>query len=120
MQPRHTRPAESEILASNGASKYDRRLSDKILSAFGHAYAEGALGVAAVLRRALEEAERSGRGAGPQRRTGGALIEADLWVEFVEARHDFRCAIEVSPPDPAAVERTRAAMMEAHRRWSYC
>ncbi len=56
----------------------------------------------------------------PRRRAGGALIEADLWVEFVEARHDFRCAIEVSPPDPAAVERTRAAMMEAHRRWSYC
>ncbi len=57
MRPLHALAPHSEIVVSTGSPKHDRRLSDRILAAFGHAYAEGAFGVAAVLRRALEEAE---------------------------------------------------------------
>ncbi len=112
-------PVDSEIVVSIGTPKYDRRLSDKILAAFSHATAEGAPAVAAVLRRALEEAERDLEGAGPQRRLGGALVQADLWVEFVEARDNFRRAFDAAAPDPKELERARAEMMEAYKRWSY-
>lgn len=114
-------PVDSEIVVSIGTPKHDRRLSDKILAAFSHATAEGAPAVAAVLRRALEEAERdlAPENPGDQRRLGGALVQADLWVEFVEARDSFRRAFDAAAPDPQELERARAAMMDAYKRWSY-
>ncbi len=114
-----TLPVDSEIVVSIGAPKYDRRLSDKILAAFSHAYAEGAPAVAAVLRRALEEAERGADGSEPDRRLSGALVQADLWMEFVEARDFFRRIFEAEAPDPKEVECARAEMMDAYKRWSY-
>ncbi len=114
-------PVDSEIVVSIGTPKHDRRLSDKILAAFSHATAEGAPAVAAVLRRALEEAERdlAPENPGRQRRQGGALVQADLWVEFVEARNSFRRAFDAAAPDPQELERARAEMMAAYKRWSY-
>ncbi len=112
-------PIHSEIVVSIGTPKHDRRLSDKILAAFGHATAEGAPAVAALLRRALEEAERDIQGAGHPRRRGGALVQADLWVEFVEARDNFRRNSDAEAPDPKELEHTRAEMMDAYKRWSY-
>ena len=112
-------PVDSEIVVSIGTPKYDRRLSDKILAAFSHATAEGAPAVAAVLRRALEEAERDLEGAGQGRRRGGALVQADLWVAFVEARDHFRRASEAAAPDPQEFECARAEMLDAYKRWSY-
>ena len=112
-------PVDSEIIVSIGTPKHDRRLSDKILAAFSHATAEGAPAVAAVLRRALEEAERGLDGPGFQRRLGGALVQADLWVEFVEARDHFRRAFDAAAPDPQELECSRAEMMDAYKRWSY-
>jgi hypothetical protein len=118
-------PVDSEIIVSIGTPKHDRRLSDKILAAFCYAIAEGAPAVAAVLRRALEEAERDVTGDGHQRCLGGALVQADLWVEFIEARDFFRRAFGAeapdSPdsPDSKELERRRAAMMDAYKRWSY-
>ena len=112
-------PVDSEIIVSIGTPKHDRRLSDKILAAFSHATAEGAPTVAAVLRRALEEAERNLEGAAHPRRLGGALVQADLWVAFVEARDLFRRAFDAEAPDPKELERSRAEMMDAYKRWSY-
>jgi len=57
-------PIHSEINVLIGAPKHDRRLSDKILAAFSHATAEGAPAGAALLHRALEEAERDIDGGG--------------------------------------------------------
>ena len=112
-------PVDSEIIVSIGTPKHDRRLSDKILAAFSHATAEGAPAVAALLRRALEEAERDFEGAGHQRRLGGALVQADLWVDFVDARDFFRRTFDAEAPDPQELERSRAEMMHAYKRWSY-
>ncbi len=119
MPPFDALPVETEIVVSIGTPKHDRRLSDKILAAFSHATAEGAPAVAALLRRALEEAERDLEGTGHPRRLGGALVQADLWVAFVEARDDFRRAYDAAAPDPQELERSRAEMMEAYKRWSY-
>ena len=119
MRPLHALAPHSEIVVSTGTPKHDRRLSDKILAAFGHAYAEGALGVAAVLRRALEEAEGTLHDAPAERRAGGALVQADLWVAFVDSRDAFRRASAAQTPDPEALEQARAEMMDAYKRWSY-
>ncbi len=118
MAPLDALPLESEIVVSIGTPKHDRRLSDKILAAFGHAYAEGAVGVAAVLRRALEEAERDLGAASGNRRLVSALVQADLWVEFVEARNAYRCAAADARTGADELEEARAVMMEAYRRWS--
>ncbi len=119
MRPFQALAPHSEIVVSTGTPKHDRRLSDKILAAFGYAYAEGALGVAAVLRRALEEAEGVLHGAPAERRAGGALVQADLWVAFVDSRDAFRRASTTQTPDPEALEQARAEMMDAYKRWSY-
>jgi hypothetical protein len=135
MQTLDTLPLESNIVVSTGTPKHDRRLSDKILAAFGHAYAEGAIGVAAVLRRALEEAQgtlhgapaerraHSGHGAPAERRAHSgyarALVQADLWVAFVDSRDAFRRASAAQAPDLEALEQARAEMMDAYKAWSY-
>ncbi len=123
MQPLDTLPLESNIVVSTGTPKHDRRLSDKILAAFGHAYAEGALGVAAVLRRALEEAQGTFHGAPAERRAHSgyvrALVQADLWVAFVDSRDAFRRASAAQAPDLEALEQARAEMMDAYKAWSY-
>ncbi len=119
MRPPHALAPHSEIVVSTGTPKHDRCLSDKILAAFGHAYAEGALGVAAVLRRALEEAEGTLHHAPAERRASGALVQADLWVAFVESRDAFRRASAAQTQDPEALEQARAEMMDAYKRWSY-
>ncbi len=71
MRPLHALAPHSEIVVSTRTPKHDRRLSDKILAAFGHAYAEGALGVAAVLRRAMRKSVR--------RRTTWQVASARYW-----------------------------------------
>ncbi len=119
MSPLSSLPLESDIVVTVGTPKHDRRLSDKILSAFNHAYGEGALGVAAVLRRALEEAEGTCHGAATERRAGGALVQADLWVDFIEARDALRRAVAGASSDPEEIEHARADMMDAYKRWSY-
>ena len=119
MRPFHALAPHSEIVVSTGTPKHDRRLSDKILAAFGHAYAEGALGVAAALRRALEEAEGALHRAPAERCTGGALDQADLWVAYVDSRDAFRRASAAQTPDPEALEQAGAEMMDAYKRWSY-
>jgi hypothetical protein len=109
---------ESEIIFSIGQPARDRRLTDKILGAFSHAYASGEIGVAATLRRALEEVELGPMPGKAERRASNALVQADLWVEFVEARKAYGRATESKQPDPAEVEESRSDMVEAYRRWS--
>ncbi len=119
MRPLHALVPHSEIVVSTGTPKHDRRLSDKILAAFGHAYAEGAPGVAAMLRRALEEVEGAFYRAPAGRCAAGALAQADLWVAYVDSRDAFRRASAARTPDPEALEQARAEMMDAYKRWSY-
>jgi len=111
-------PLVSEILIANPAPKYDRRLSDKILAAFAHAYEAGETGVAARLRRALEESEQSAAAAHPQRRASTALDQADLLIEFVDARKAYKSAAQRTPSDAEELDRTSREMLEAYRRWS--
>lgn len=118
MKEQITLPLLSEILVVRPAPKYDRRLSDKILAAFSHAYEIGERGVALTLRRALEEAELRLPEIGRERRAGDALQQADLLVEFIDAREAHKRANERQPTDPDEIDRTSREMLEAYRRWS--
>jgi hypothetical protein len=112
-------PVVSDIVVAIGAPKHDRRLSDKILAAFNHAYAVNELGVAGTLRRALEDAEQSFHVNAAERRLSDALSQADLWVDFVDARDAYRRLSELSEPEPKELDRAESDMMDAYKRWSY-
>lgn len=111
-----------EIAQPDAEYKSDagRRLNDKILSAFTHAYAIGEVEVAESLRAVLvlnidrqgrDGAERSGvdpQGVDP-------LCQADLWVRFVEARNRYK---DASDGKMATADKALEAMKEAYRQWS--
>jgi hypothetical protein len=104
-----------------GTPKYNRRLSDKILAAFNHAYAVGEMDVAASLREILARLDKGAEEteAEQQRRDGLiALSQADLWIEFVEARNDYRAACDTPQSDPIALDCMLDVMKCAYGRWS--
>lgn len=118
MKQRISLPLESDIIVSIGVPKYDRRLSDKILGALNHAYAEGEAVLAATLRKALVEAERIIAAESDLRIKPAALVQADLWAEFVDARDSFRRVSEQSAPESPEFEQARLDMTDSYMRWS--
>jgi hypothetical protein len=107
------------IASETGMPANSRRLSDKVLAAFNHAYAVGEIDVAAQLREILAKLERDRVVAYSERKaTPVALSHADLWVEFVEARNDYRMACEDNSLDTEAVAHYLERMKDAYRSWS--
>lgn len=113
---------DRDLIAGDvGTPKYNRRLSDKILAAFNHAYAVGELEIAAGLREILARLDKGAEvsDAEQQRRDGMiALSQADLWIEFVEARNDYRAACDTPQSDPIALDCMLDVMKSAYSRWS--
>ncbi len=95
-----------------------RRLSDKILTAFNHAYAIGENEIADKLRAVLAVNEKSSRVEQEQRGNFDPLGQADLWVEFVEARNLYKKVSDDRGPPPDTAEQALEAMKDAYRRWS--
>lgn len=101
----------------NGTLAITRRLSDKVLAAFNHAYATGEIEVASKLRAVLQVTE-SKRPKGDKRGGYDATAHADLWVGFVEARNTYKGLCEkkgVKAPDLNAAQEK---MKNAYRAWS--
>ena len=95
-----------------------RRLSDKILAAFNHAYSVGEFEIAKQLKAALVNNEKP---AGPHkemRKFHDPLGEAELWVGFVNMRNSYRTACDQNNNDADAVANALDAMKEAYRLWS--
>ncbi len=101
-----------------GKPRYDRRLADKVLAAFNHAYAVGAHEVAASLRDVLASVEAQDPFTLQRRHGHQATEQADHWVAFVEARNRYRHAAQDIDADAVTVERALSAMKDAYRRWS--
>ncbi len=95
-----------------------RRLSDKILAAFNHAYAVGEFEVANMLRAALIAGEAKAGALPDQRHGHDPLYQADLWVAFVEARNDYRGLCDAAGDNATNVETALGALKDAYRRWS--
>ena len=95
-----------------------RRLSDKILAAFNHAFASGETEIADLLRQALESHEGK-YGAVQDRRSGfSALGQADLWIHFVEARDHYKVISEDTGLKPEVIANALDGMKDAYKRWS--
>jgi len=99
------------------APAYDKRLSDKILAAFNHAYAAGALETARYLKFLLVDVERR-EGGRDGRRGIGAVDRANLWVAYVDARNRYNALCHRKDAVPAHVEMAVASMKDAYRAWS--
>jgi hypothetical protein len=95
-----------------------RRLSDKILTAFNHAYAIGETEIADKLRDVLAHNEKSSRVEVEQRGNFDPIGRADLWVAFVEARNRYKKVCDIRKPRPGSADKALDTMKDAYRRWS--
>jgi hypothetical protein len=110
-------PAQPLVLTL-GEPEYNRRLSDKILAAFNHAYASGEEGVAGRLKELLATLEEQAARKYPQRRGHSALVDAERWMAFVEARNRYREICESADAEPAALAQALNVMKIAYKLWS--
>ena len=108
---------KSISLSGPSSVDYSRRLSDKILAAFTHAYASGELGIAELLRSALNEAEQARDQPNPPRQPD-ALSQAELWVGFIDARNAYKRTSHEAAADEAAVDAALERMKQAYKDWS--
>ena len=95
-----------------------RRLSEKILSAFNHAYAIGEVAIAQHLRDVLKENESKHAIEAERRSNYDPLGQADLWVAFVEARNGYKSACEDRSAEPGAEAEALESMKQAYKLWS--
>lgn len=100
-----------------GSPEIARRLSDKVLAAFNHAYAIGEVDVATGLKDVLHLSE-SKRPRADQRARYCAIEHAELWVGFVDARNRYRTLSDRKAARRAELESALAAMKDAYRAWS--
>ena len=114
------RNGAAELFGAVGASDHDRRLSDKILAAFNHAYSVGEIAVADQLRSLLRQVDGSGEAEqeASDRRQRSAAHQADLWVTFVEARNRYREVSETPTSKRKAIADALDKMKEAYKTWS--
>ncbi len=108
----------TDLFIDVGVPEYNRRLSDKILGAFNHAYSVGELDTAEQLRVILVAVEARAQAQFPERRANQATDHADLWVEFVAARERYRKVAQTPGVDSGEVARALDEMKEGYKRWS--
>ena len=109
----------AELFGNIGAPEHSRRLSDKILAAFNHAYSVGEKDIADALRALLSHADdEDGQDEAADRRRRSAARQADLWVTFVEARNRYREVSETPTSDRKAIAAALDSMKEAYKNWS--
>ena len=106
------------LAATGNRSQASRRLSDKILSAFSHAYAVGETDVATRLRDALAASEAQHARPGDKRRSYDPLGQAEMWVDFIEARNRYKAIADLPGADPGKIAGALEDMKDAYRRWS--
>ena len=95
-----------------------RRLSDKILTAFNHAYSIGEKDIADKLRDVLAYNEEKCQVEVEQRGKFDPIGQANLWVEFIEARNRYKKVSDQGSSRREATETALEAMKDAYRRWS--
>jgi hypothetical protein len=95
-----------------------RRLSDKILTAFNHAYSIGENEIANKLRDALAYNEKKSQVEYEQRGKFDPIGQADLWVAFIEARNRYKKISDHRNSRRDATDTALEAMKDAYQRWS--
>lgn len=111
-----------------GRPKFDRRLSDKILAAYNHAYAIGELELADRIWNLLKRTEEkeandfarwNAKRFGTRRqRTSSALHQAALWKEYVDCRTKYQ-TITLRPEITAeSAEEAKVALKHSYAMWT--
>ena len=108
-----------DLLEADAYANRTRRLSDKILAAFNHAYATGQFEVAKQLHRALKLNEVRSHDGPDNRESYDPIGQAELWIAFVEARDKYKALCNAGKPAPRDAIEALDAMKEAYRRWSF-
>ncbi|MGB0632494.1 MAG: hypothetical protein ACPGRZ_17530 [Alphaproteobacteria bacterium] len=106
-----------EFENQNGSLEITRRLSDKVLAAFNHAYATGEEEIAKKLRAVLKMTEEK-RPLSDQRIRYDAVVHADLWVGFVDARNKYNDVSARKGAKKSDLDKALDAMKDAYRAWS--
>lgn len=106
----------SEFFIDAGVPRYNRRLTDKILAAFNHAYAMGEMDLARSLWECMVAAEKLGKQY-HRRRPNQAVDLAAEWVAFVDARDRYREVSRTTESDPAEASEAFRAMRDAYQSW---
>jgi hypothetical protein len=107
-----------QLAAEAGVPEYNRRLTDKILDAFTHAYSIGETGIADRLRSILVDVEEQGAQPFQGRRRNEAVEQATYWMHFVEARDAYRRISQSSRAEPDQISAALEQMKEAYKHWS--
>jgi hypothetical protein len=102
-----------------GVPGHSRRLSDKVLAAFNHAYAVGEYDIAQRLKAVLAQVDRPAAADQPERRASAALHQASLWIAYVEARNAYNDAAAHGGANDPTVLAAAQAMTDAFKRWSF-
>ena len=106
------------LMTDRGEPDHNRRLTDKILAAFNHAYSFGATDIADQLMAVLAKTEEAA--AQPGRRDSHATYQAECWKDFVGARERYKQLLDAGPEVEDEVETALEEMRATYRRWSEC
>ena len=116
-RPARTSAGQDRLFSDLGQPDYNRRLADKILAAFTHAWSVGERDVAQQLRKSLELVERRIPADSQGRRADASTRQADLWVEFVADREAYRKLSEKGGDD-GRLDAAMNRMKDSYRLWS--
>jgi len=117
MRPRDNDELEAVMSESGVSLEKGRRLSDKILIAFNHAYASGEAEVAKRLKTALKVSLNESPFR-EMRKHYDPLGAADLWEKFVDARDAYRTARESLGDVSEDLAALSGEMKDAYLDWS--
>ena len=101
-----------------GQPRYSRRITDKVLAAFNHAYVLEEIELAQKLWDALVLAEEASLRQHSRRRPNQAIELAEKWVALVDARHRHqKFAKDPALSSTPEAEDAYADMRMAYRAW---
>lgn len=101
-----------------GQPRYSRRITDKVLAAFNHAYVLDELDLAQKLWEALVLAEEASLRQNSRRRPNQAIELAEKWVALVDARRTYQdMAKDPAIASSPEAEEAYAQMRAAYRAW---
>ena len=106
----------SEFFIDAGVPRHNRRLTDKVLAAFNHAYAAGEMDLARALWDCLVTAEKLGQPYA-RRHPNQSLDLAAEWVAFVGARDRYRDVSRTNKGRPEDASDAFRTMRDAYQSW---
>ncbi len=102
-----------------GETDQTRRLSDKVLAAFNHAYSVGETEIANELKGVLAKLEERSGHSNCHQRILSATAQADLWVDFVAARNEYTAMLEREHNADNQLAGALKRMKDCYMRWSH-